>query len=86
MNTAEMWISAHEDGCIYRCPDFDVLYSRSTGLINDDDYNDEVYLEDFEGYTIDKLMSFEWVKTEKFMTIKEAEKKYGIKIIRSYED
>lgn len=81
MNTVEMWLKAQEDGYVYECPKCEMLYSRDTGLINNDSYNDTIYMEEFDTCTLDDLMSFEWKKIDNFMTIKEAEEKYGIKII-----
>ena len=85
MNTAEMWLKAQKDGCTYKCPEQELLYSKETGLIEDDEYNETCYPSYFEGaeYTFDKLMSFKWEKADGFMTVKEAEEKYGIKIIHT---
>lgn len=84
MNTAEMWINAQKDGCTYECPNEELLYSKKVGLVENDAFNEPVHPSQFESweYTFDKLMSFEWKRADGYMTIKEAEEKYGIKIIR----
>ena len=85
MNTAEMWVKAQTDECVYKCLESEMLYSKNTGLIDNEDdyYNDVVYLQDFHGTTFDELMNFEWEAVDDVMTVEEAEKKYGIKIIRN---
>ena len=85
MKTAEMWIMAQTDDRVYKCLECNALYSKNTGLIDNDDdrYNDTVYLQDLTGITLDELMDFEWTVANDVMTVDEAEKKYGIKIIRN---
>lgn len=84
MNTVEMWTNAQNSGYVYECPEYNMLYSKKAGLVENDDYNDTIYMDNFVSYmTLDKLMSLEWRYANNFMTIEEAEKKYGIKIIRT---
>lgn len=85
MNTAEMWMKAQNDGCVYECSKYRMLYSKNTGLVDNEDdyYNTTVYLEDFSGTTIDELMQAEWKYADNVMTIEEAEKKFGIRIIQN---
>lgn len=84
MNTVEMWTKAQNNGCTYRCPKYQMLYSKAVGLVEDDDYNDTVYMDDFvSSITLDELMSFDWVEVNNVMTAEEAEKKYGIKILKT---
>lgn len=81
MNTIEMFVNAQSDGIFYRCPACKMLYSKEAGLVEDDDYNEQIYMEQFEGYTVDKFLSLEWIRAENCMTIKEAEEKLGVKIV-----
>ena len=81
MSTVEMYLAAQISGLMYKCPSADMLYSKSTGLINNDEYNDRVYLDEL-GCSFDELMAYEWFVADDFMTIAEAEKKLGVKIIR----
>lgn len=84
MNTVEMWVKAQNTGCTYKCPKHKMLYSKSVGLVEDDEYNYNIYLDDFaSGTTLEELMSFEWEIANEFMTAEEAEKKYNIKIIKT---
>lgn len=83
MNTAEMWIAAQNDGLIYCCPKHGLLYSRNMGLIDNDEFNDTVYMDEFYKLTLNELMNYRWTVAVGFMTIEEAEKKFGIKIIQT---
>lgn len=82
MNTAEMWLEAQHNTCVYKCKIHDILYSKDTGLVSNDEYcNSVLSLDCFEGYDIDRFMSFEWELTNKFITLEEAEKRLGVKIL-----
>lgn len=89
MNTAEMWLKAQNDGKIYECIGGGMAYSKKHGLVDKHDFNDSWGLEawKYEGAKgIDKLLSCEWeemenAEMENAMTIEEAEKRFGIKII-----
>ena len=84
MNTAEMWIKAQEDGKTYECIDGDMAYSCNTGLVDKGDFNKPWGLEAWEyrkEYGIDDLMSCEWQEMSSVMTVAEAEKRFGIKIV-----
>ena len=84
MNTIEMYTNAQNNGYTYRCDKYKMLYSKAVGLVEDDDYNETIYLEDFvSAITLDELMSFDWVEVNNIMTAEEAEKKYGIKILKT---
>lgn len=83
MNTAEMWLKAQNDGLTYYCPEHGLLYSKNTGLIDNDEFNDSVYMGDFCSVTLNELMNYRWTVAVGFMTVEEAEKKFGIKIIRN---
>lgn len=88
MNTAEMWTKAQNDGKIYRVVDGDVAYSKKYGLTDKDDFADAWGLEAWKDHGakgLDTLFSYEWEeigKEDNVMTIKEAEVKFGIKIVR----
>lgn len=84
MNTAEMWLKAQNDEKIYECINGDMAYSKKYGLVDKRNFNDAWGLEAWEGEGakgIDKLLSCEWKEMENAMTIEEAEKRFGIKII-----
>ena len=84
MNTIEMYANAQYNGRTYKCPKYQMLYSKAVGLVEDDDYNDTIYMDDFvSSITLDELMSFDWVEVDNVMTAEEAEKKYGIKILKT---
>lgn len=79
MNTAEMWLKAQEDGKIYRVVGGDMVYDRCRGF-----FNEEVQkpwrVTAFDD--IDQIFGLEWEESkEPRMTIEEAEKKFGIKIV-----
>jgi hypothetical protein len=83
MNTAEMWIKAQHDGKTYECIDGDIAYSKDSGLI------DKYYFTpwklgswDLKGQNgLDGLMNCQWEEMKNVMTIEEAEKRFGVKII-----
>ena len=83
MNTAEMWVKAQNDGKIYENIDGDIAYSKDRGLI--DKYNFTTWKLDswdWEGKSaLDSLMNCQWEEMDGVMTIEEAEKRFGIKII-----
>ena len=84
MNTAEMWTTAQNDGKIYESVDGDIAYSKDMGLVDKYDFNSPWCLdawEDKKQYGLDDLMSCEWKEMSNYMTIKEAESRFGIKII-----
>ncbi len=85
MNTAEMWIKAQSDGYTYECPEHKMLYSKRVGLVeNGYCFNDTIYIGDLPSSdTLDEFMSYEWKLADGYMTIEEAEEKYGIKIVRT---
>jgi hypothetical protein len=84
MNTAEMWLEAQHNTCVYKCPAYDILYSKDTGLVSNDDCNSILSLDCFEDYDINRFMSFEWELTREFITLEEAEKMLGVKILVEY--
>lgn len=84
MNTVEMYTMAQNNGYTYKCPKYEMLYSKAVGLVEDDDYNDVIYMDDFvSAITFDELMSLDWVEVSNVMTAEEAEEKYGIKILKT---
>ena len=84
MNTIEMYTMAQIDGYTYKCEKHKMLYSKAVGLVEEDDYNDTIYMEDFVSpITLDELMHFDWVKVSNIMTAEEAEQKFGIKILKT---
>lgn len=92
MNTAEMWLKAQEDGKIYECINGDIAYSKKYGLTDKHNFNNAWGLEAWQYEKergIDCLLGdCEWeemeteASTDITMTIEEAEKKFGIKIVR----
>ena len=88
MNTAEMWIKAQEDGKVYKCIGGDMAYSKKYGLTDKDNFNEGWNLDAWEesgARGLDELLSCEWEEMPNAMTIKEAEKRFGIKIINITE-
>lgn len=85
MNTAEMWLVAQTSGYTYECPEHKMLYSKKAGLVERDGcFNSDIYVGDLPSFaTLDELMHYEWKVADNVMTIKEAEEKYGIQIIRN---
>ena len=87
MNTAEMWLKAQEDGKIYVCLDGDIAYSKQYGLTDKNDFNYAWGL-DAWGHLKERgldclIRDCKWKEMNtKVMTIKEAEQKFGIRIIR----
>ena len=84
MNTAEMWIKAQEDGKIYECVNGDMAYSRDYGLVDKYDFSYGWTLDAWKAdgaRGIDVLLSDEWKVMDNAMTIKEAEERFGIKIV-----
>ena len=85
MNTAEMWLKAQIDGKIYECINGEIAYSKDRGLVDKCDLNTPWGLEAWEHYGakgLDELMAdCKWAEMNNAMTIKEAEEKFGIKII-----
>jgi hypothetical protein len=85
MNTAEMWVQAQNDGKTYECIDGDMAYSKNRGLIDKDDlsspWNLDAWKDDKER-GLDYLMNCEWQEMNRAMSIEEAEKKFGIIIIK----
>lgn len=84
MNTAEMWIKAQKDGKTYECVDGDMAYSKKYGLTEKTDFNFEWGLEAWEddgANGLDCLMTCKWKEMHNVMTIEEAEKKFGIRIV-----
>ena len=83
MNTAEMWVKAQNDGKIYECIDGDIAYSKDRGLVEKYDLTTpwELRCWDLPEEGLDGLMNCEWAEMDCVMTIKEAEEKFGIKII-----
>lgn len=85
MNTAEMWLEAQHNTCVYKCPAHDIIYSKSTGLLtSDEDCNNVLTLDCFEDYGIDSFMSFKWELAQDFVTLEQAEKMLGAKILIEY--
>lgn len=84
MNTAEMWIKAQSDGKIYETIDGDVAYSKSMGLVEKFDFDAQWALCAWDGEEggIDGLMNCQWKEMGEVMTAREAEEKFGIRIIR----
>ena len=84
MNTIEMYTMAQIDGYTYKCAEHKMLYSKAVGLVEEDDYNDTIYMEDFVSpITLDELMHFDWVRVSNIMTVEEAEQKFGITILKT---
>ena len=84
MNTAEMWVKAQHDGKIYECIDGDIAYAKDRGLVDQYDLHTpwELGSWDCAGQNaLDDLMNCEWKEMDCNMTIEEAEKRFGIKII-----
>ena len=84
MNTGEMWAIAQNDGKIYECIDGDIAYSKDMGLVDKYDFHSPWYLGSWDyknQYGLDDLMNCKWQEMSKAMTIKEAESRFGIKII-----
>lgn len=84
MNTAEMWIKAQKDGKVYESIGGDIAYSKKYGLTCKDNFSEEWSLDSWKesgARGLDELLSCEWEEMPNIMTIKEAEKKFGIKII-----
>ena len=78
MNTAEMWLKAQEDGRTYICNS--VLYNKKTGFISATSL-DPWPISAFD--SIDTLMEAQWsLHQVEIMTKAEAEKKYGIRIVK----
>ena len=78
MNTAEMWLKAQEDGKTYICNS--VLYNKKTGFISATSL-DPWPISAFD--SIDTLMEAQWsLHQVEIMTKAEAEKKYGIRIVK----
>lgn len=83
MNTAEMWIKAQVDGKFYECINGDMAYSKDRGLIDKIDlspWNLDAWSHVGKD-GLDDLMNCQWEEVNNAMTIKEAEEKFGIKII-----
>ena len=84
MNTAQMWVKAQSDGKIYECIDGDIAYSKDRGLVDKYDLKTPWQLGSWDykkQYALDNLMNCEWKEMNCNMTIKEAEERFGIKII-----
>lgn len=85
MNTAEMWLKAQEDGKVYECLEGDMAYSREMGLVDKDNFNEPWGLDAWAAERengLDSLMECEWKEMDTAMTIEEAERKFGIKIVK----
>ena len=83
MNTAEMWLKAQKDGKYYECVDGDIAYSKDTGLVDKADFspwNLDAW-QDFGARGLDNLLECKWQEMDNIMTVKEAELKFGIKIV-----
>ena len=83
MNTAEMWLKAQKDGKIYECINGDIAYSKELGLVGKDDF-DAWGLDSWGSgaHGIDDFLgNCKWEEMGVVMTIKEAEKKFGIRIV-----
>ena len=87
MNTAEMWVKAQKDSKVYGCIGGDIAYSKKHGLTEKDNFNKAWGLEawrEYEENGLDNLMRCEWEEIDTIdnvMTIKEAERRFGIKIV-----
>ena len=87
LNTAEMWLEAQKTGRQYQAGD--VLYSKDTGLVYTDDFNQPWSIKAWASYDngrirleFDDLMSEEWETVPiPTMTKAEAEAKLGVKIV-----
>ena len=85
MNTAEMWLKAQEDGKTYECINGDMAYSKVYGLVCKYDFDEDWNLDAWKengAKGIDYLLSCKWEEMNNVMTIKEAEEKFGIKIVQ----
>lgn len=78
MRTAEMYLAAQENGKTYVSNNADAIYSKSLGLVEQDNVDEAICLGDFP--TFGSLMECEWEEVE-VMTKAEAEKKFRIKIV-----
>ena len=75
-STAEMWLKAQKDNCIYYCED--MAYSKEYGFTDRSCFEEPW---DWRG-SADELMDMdEWRLMSKFMTTKEAEERFGIHIL-----
>lgn len=87
MNTVEMWLKAQNDGKIYECINGDMAYSKEYGLVDKDDFNTPWNLSAWEHCGergLDELLAdCEWEEMNNTMTIKEAERKFGIVIVNN---
>lgn len=87
MNTAEMWLKAQKDGKTYECFNGDMVYSKKYGLVDKDDFHRGWNLNAWEhcgASGLDELIAgCEWQEMDNVMTIKEAEQKFGIRIINA---
>ena len=85
MNTAEMWLKAQKDGKLYECINGDIAYSKELGLVDKDNFDEAWGLDSWGNgaHGIDEFLgNCEWEEMCEVMTIKEAEEKFGIRIIR----
>lgn len=84
MNTAEMWLKAQHNGKIYEVVDGDIAYSKKYGLTDKYDFSFGWSLEAWEEDNergLDRLLSLEWREMDNVMSVKEAESRFGIKIV-----
>ena len=85
LNTAEMWMDAQKDGCMYECVEGDIAYSKSGGLVSKHDFKPWP-LNSWKDDEFDVLMSQTgWIKVGPVLTIKEAEQKLGCRIVKDKE-
>lgn len=77
LSTAEMWISAQDDGETYVTDYMNTSYSKDDGFWSKNDQKKDITL------SLNDWMNAMWKKQEKRkMTIEQAEKEFDIKIVR----
>lgn len=87
MNTAEMWLEAQKTGARYECVNSNIAYSKDLGLVVKDDRGiswDLLCLDGGGGgaKALDDLLSgYQWKMAEEPISISEAEKLLGRRII-----
>lgn len=86
MNTAEMWLEAQKTGARYECANSNIAYSKDLGLVIKDDRGISWELLCMDGgggaRALDDLLGgYQWEMAEKPISISEAEKLLGRRII-----
>lgn len=83
-----MWLKAQEDGKAYECVNGDMAYSKKYGLVDKYNFNEGWGLEalkDNGAKGLDVLLGeCVWQEMGNVMTVEEAEKAFGVRIVNAY--